>query len=150
MINIHIEDEFMGKLNEEKIKKAIIGTFAHQKITVPYALSLVVTSSKQIQELNKTYRQQDKPTDVLSFSSEEIDPETNSRYWGDVMIAFPIAEKQAIEADHSVMEEILLLTVHGCLHLLGHDHYDDSDKTRMWQAQNEILDSLGVDARPLY
>ncbi|NIW46407.1 MAG: rRNA maturation RNase YbeY, partial [Gammaproteobacteria bacterium] len=75
------------------------------------------------------------------------DPDTNRKYLGDVIISFPTACRQADQVGHSISSEITLLIVHGILHLLGHDHMKPGEKSSMWSAQTEILDSLGLDIK---
>ena len=65
---------------------------------------------------------------------------------GDVIISFPRAEAQAAEAGHDVEVELQLLVVHGVLHLLGYDDVTEEQRARMWNAQAEILHTLGVEA----
>jgi probable rRNA maturation factor len=69
-------------------------------------------------------------------------------YLGDVVIAVPLAEAQARDAGHDLLSELSLLSVHGLLHLLGHDHADESERKAMWRMQEEILAQLGIRARP--
>jgi probable rRNA maturation factor len=106
-------------------------------------LTIVVTGDGSMRRLNRTYRGLDAPTDVLAFGSEENDaeflPPQASCYLGDVVISFPTAEAQAQSAGHPVGVELQLLTVHGVLHLLGHDHADPEEKATMWAAQEDIL-----------
>jgi probable rRNA maturation factor len=112
-------------------------------------LSIVLADDKRVRELNRDYLGIDAPTDVLSFPASEtdgseIDPETGSRYIGDIIISVPYAAKGAAKAGHPVESELQLLTVHGVLHLLGHDHAKAKEKAKMWKAQAEILESLGL------
>ena len=86
----------------------------------------------------------DGPTDVLSFPSDEIDPETGNRYLGDILISVQRAAAQAQIPGHPVESEVQLLIVHGVLHLMGHDHAEPEEKARMWKAQTEILTQLGL------
>ena len=65
-------------------------------------------------------------------------------YLGDVIISFPRALEQSTQAGHTVMDELNLLTVHGVLHLLGYDHVEQRSKAKMWNAQNQILESMHV------
>ena len=112
---------------------------------VPAAdLTVVVTGDAQIQTLNRDFLEIDAPTDVLSFPADEPDPETGRRYLGDVVISLPRATEQARERGHPVEAEVQLLVVHGVLHLLGHDHAGADEKARMWAAQADILEHLGV------
>ncbi len=105
--------------------------------------SIVLTGDEQLRELNAQYLGIDSPTDVLSFPSGEVDPDTQELYLGDVIISLPRAALQAAAGGHAVEDELALLVVHGMLHLLGHDHADADEKALMWSKQAEILDRLG-------
>ena len=87
----------------------------------------------------------DAPTDVLSFPSGEVDPDTSSLYLGDVVISLPRAQEQASAEGHPLADELQLLVVHGILHLLGYDHEESKDKKRMRDMQDKILKQLGLD-----
>ena len=108
-------------------------------------LTLVLTGDAEIQALNRDFLDKDAPTDVLSFSAgEEADPETGRGYLGDVVISLPRAVEQAAAGGHAVEAEVQLLVIHGVLHLLGHDHAETEQKARMWAAQAEVLECLGI------
>ncbi|MCK7481783.1 MAG: rRNA maturation RNase YbeY [Candidatus Moduliflexus flocculans] len=99
--------------------------------------------------MNRDYLGIDAPTDVLSFPASEtdgsqIDPEAGSPYLGDILISLPYAARSAAQAGHPLEAEVQLLVVHGVLHLLGHDHAKVREKAKMWKAQAEILESLGL------
>lgn len=107
--------------------------------------TLAFVLPEEIRELNKTYRETDAVTDVLSFESGgEVDPETGKDYLGDIIICLARAEEQAKLSGHSVENEIRLLEIHGILHLLGYDHDTEENKAEMWQLQQEYLDRCGV------
>lgn len=107
--------------------------------------SVVFVTPDEIRELNRTYRDVDAVTDVLSFESDgEVDPETGKEYLGDIIICLERAEEQARLSGHPVENEILLLIIHGTLHLLGYDHDTDENKAEMWQLQDEYLDRCGI------
>ena len=108
-------------------------------------VSVVLDNDEQIRNLNKTFRKLDEPTDVLSFSSGEIDPDTGSRYLGDVVISFPRAKAQAVEQGHSIKKELTTLIVHGILHLAGYDHENSKQEKELFSIQNEIIDELSSD-----
>ena len=107
-------------------------------------LSIVLVDDARIQALNRDFLSHDAPTDVLSFPADEPDPETGRRYLGDVVISLARAEEQARERGHAAEAELQLLVVHGVLHLLGHDHAELGEKERMWMAQAQALQRLGV------
>lgn len=120
----------------------------HQNAS-PGEVTIVLTDEEHIRQLNKQYAGVDAPTDVLGFSHGMQNPETGVLYYGDVIIALPIAESQAREAGHSLEAELSLLTVHGVLHLLGHEDVENSERDSMLRAQREILDRLGIDPQSL-
>lgn len=108
------------------------------------SLSISIGDNEFIRELNKTYRKVDRPTDVLSFTEDYIIPGTKVRYLGDIAISYPIALSQAIEAGHPVEEELVLLAIHGTLHLLGYDHHTEEQKAKMWELQRRVLEAVGI------
>jgi probable rRNA maturation factor len=107
-------------------------------------LSIVIGNDTLLQKLNAKYRHIDAPTDVLSFPSGEVDPDTSAIYLGDIIISLPRAEYQASKEGHPLVDELQLLVVHGVLHLLGHDHGESADKKVMQVAQDNILHQLGL------
>ncbi len=110
---------------------------------------MVLSRVERIQELNREYAGDDRATDVLSFPDGSPEPESGRRYYGDVVVAVPVAEQQARAAGHGLASEMALLVVHGVLHLLGHDHARAGDRARMEAAQREILGALGIASRSL-
>lgn len=107
-------------------------------------ISVVLTGDAQLKALNRDYLGMDAPTDVLSFPASETDPDTGARYLGDILISIPRATVQAQAAGHTLETEVQLLVVHGALHLLGYDHAHADEKARMWKAQSEILEGIGL------
>ena len=107
-------------------------------------ITIVLSDNDRIQSLNREFLGRDAPTDVLAFSADEIDPETQCKYLGDVVISLPYARDQAMERGHTVESEVQLLVVHGVLHLLGYDHANAQEKSRMWKIQGNILETLGI------
>jgi probable rRNA maturation factor len=107
-------------------------------------LTIAIVSDEHIQGLNRDFLGHDSPTDVLSFPAGEADPETSRLYLGDVIISHARAAQQARERGHPVEAELQLLVVHGVLHLLGYDHAGVEEKQRMWAAQADVLEHLGV------
>lgn len=145
MITIEPKTKFPAKLLERAARAAL----EHQSASLDSDLTIVLTDDERIRELNRDYLGIDAPTDVLSFPASEtdgseIDPETGSPYLGDILISLPYAARSAERAGHPLEAEVQLLAVHGVLHLLGHDHAKVREKARMWKAQAEILESLGL------
>jgi probable rRNA maturation factor len=139
---IHIESEF--PFPKHLLERAAQAALTHQSQSLDSELSIILTDDARLHELNLNYLAVDAPTDVLSFPASETDPETGARYIGDILISLPRAETQAQTAGHPLDGELQLLVVHGVLHLLGHDHAEAGEKARMWKAQAEILERLGL------
>ena len=107
-------------------------------------LGIVIGNDALLHKLNRKYRHVDSPTDVLSFPTGEVDPDTSDLYLGDIIISLPRAQAQASQEGHPLLDELQLLVVHGTLHLLGYDHALVKDKKVMQIAQDNILSQLGL------
>lgn len=126
------------------IKNAIRNAFKILDNSNQYELALILCDKDYIHSLNQLYRSIDAPTDVLSFKANELDPETGVTYLGDIIISHPVAYAQAIQAGHSTQDELVILSIHGLLHLLGYDHSSPDEKVAMWSVQSKILEKLGI------
>ena len=129
--------------------------YSHERGVVRAVLSgVMVTGDAAVQELNRRHRGIDAPTDVLAFAAADdpaepfVDASEESRYLGDIAISLERAAAQAADAGHPVGAELQLLVVHGVLHLLGFDDQSAGHRARMWAAQSEALDALGLDINP--
>jgi probable rRNA maturation factor len=141
MILVQVDENLSSPIEAALVEKAAQEALDQQRAEEG-DLTVVLTGDAELQSLNLEYLGIDAPTDVLSFPADFIDPDTDRRYYGDILISIARAQAQAQAASHPVQDEILLLTVHGVLHLLGHDHAEEAEKQRMWAAQAEILDGL--------
>ena len=139
---IYIESEF--PFSEDLLQRAANAALEHESQSLDSELSIILSDDARLHELNLNYLGINAPTDVLSFPSSETDPETGACYLGDILISVPRAQAQAKAAGHSLEAEVQLLVVHGVLHLLGYDHAQAEEKSRMWKAQAEILERLGI------
>jgi probable rRNA maturation factor len=112
-------------------------------------LSLLLTGDDHVRELNKQYANDDHATDVLSFSLREgesfVSPDETDRL-GEVIVSYETAVRQAEEAGHEAEDEVAHLLVHGVLHLLGYDHVDPEDETKMRMHERRVLSTLGIEA----
>ena len=107
-----------------------------------YSLGLQFCDDTAIAELNGEWRQQPKPTDVLSFAAQEDAPapiEGMPIELGDIVISIPTAERQATDHGHSLQQELLFLASHGLLHLLGWDHPDEASLAAMLSRQDALV-----------
>ena len=125
-------------------------------------VSVTLTDLKHIQEINKTYRNIDKATDVLSFpmidyqipsdfshleddSEDYFNPETGELLLGDIVISVEKVIEQAQKYGHSRERELAFLVAHSMLHLFGYDHIKESEREKMEKKQEEILKILGIE-----
>ncbi len=92
-------------------------------------VNLIFSHDKRLHELNNQFRQKDRATDVLSFNIDE--PNDNEAVFGEIYISVETAQKQALDYKASLSEEIIRLSCHGFLHLLGYDHIDSKDEIIM-------------------
>jgi probable rRNA maturation factor len=111
-------------------------------------MTVALSDDAHLQTLNRQFLEIDAPTDVLSFPSGETDPDNEALYLGDVIISIERARAQAAAGGHALEDELRLLTVHGTLHLLGHDHAEEDEKAAMWAVQVQALEALGCPLRP--
>lgn len=131
-------DETNSNLIYEFFNKIAENVFNHLDIAENnYEISLLITDDETIHNLNKEYRQKDKPTDVLSF------PMDDEVLLGDIVISIDTAKKQAEEREINIDREAAFLFIHGLLHLLGYDHETSvEDEKEMFALQEEILKKL--------
>jgi probable rRNA maturation factor len=107
------------------------------------AVTVVVDDDKRIQELNKLWRGFDKPTNVLSFPSPDVQPGP-AHTIGDIAISYETAAREAAAEDKSFADHVAHLAVHGFLHLLGYDHESNEDAEEMEGLERVILARVGV------
>ncbi len=144
MIELIVSEPYEDRVDPALLERACAAALQHEGLPADTDLSIVIEGDEKLHELNKEFLDVDRPTDVLSFPSGEVDPETGHGYLGDIIISYPSAEAQAQAAGHPVEAELQLLVVHGTLHLMGYDHADPQEKQQMWAVQKEILAALGV------
>ncbi len=124
--------------------------------TATVELSIVLTDDRHIQELNRTYRGQDKPTNVLSFPQQDdgfpchfADDDSPMIVLGDVIIAYETLAREATEQNKALTDHYTHILVHGILHLCGYDHENDEDAAVMEQLEINILAEMGI-ANPYF
>lgn len=132
------------------IKRCCNAVLAYEGFDRPAEISVSFTDDTGIRELNRSYRQKDTPTDVLSFPMGEdgvydVDAETGACLLGDVVISMERAVEQARLYGHSLERELGFLTVHSMLHLLGYDHEAGGLPARLMREKEEaVLIELGL------
>lgn len=140
MFNIDIQILTPAPIEASRLETAVLETLTHNNVSPPASLSVVLADDTLVQSLNAQYRGFHKTTDVLSFTDGTAPADGLPPHVGDVIISVPQATRQSIEGETA--GELVLLTVHGVLHLLGYDHADRDAQVAMWQAQHAILTKL--------
>ena len=152
---VYISREVIGLGHNESaglIKKAINMALDAEGIDVPCIISVMLTDDEGIQTVNREFRGVDRATDVLSFPMNELlpgefdeelcehDMDSGAVLLGDMMISIPRCEEQGEEFGHGYKREIMYLTVHSVLHLLGYDHiYEGEMKAQMRAREKAIM-----------
>ena len=101
-------------------------------------ISLLLTNDKNIKKLNYDFRNMDKPTNVLSFPSDDKD------FLGDIAISINTLQKESDEQDKDFMHHFIHMLVHGILHLKGYDHIEENEAEEMESHEIKILEDMGV------
>ena len=134
------------------IRTCINETLKAERISVPCEINVLVTNDEGMHIINKTSRDIDRPTDVLSFPMFEFEPGNPPSDWvdyqdpatglvplGDMCISLERAEAQAKEFGHSLRREVGYLTIHSMLHLLGYDHLDEAEMKKQMRGREEAI-----------
>ena len=125
----------------ETVEKVLNKAIEKEKLD-NVSFNLIIVDNDYIHELNKTYRNIDRETDVITFALEDDETVINGsdeRLLGDIYISLDKTSEQAITYGHSFLREFAFLTVHGLLHLLGYDHMEKDEEKEMFSLQEEIL-----------
>ncbi|MEM6554851.1 MAG: rRNA maturation RNase YbeY [Pseudomonadota bacterium] len=109
------------------------------KMSARGEVSVLLTDDSEIQSLNRQWRDKDRPTDVLSFPADPVD----APFLGDIAVALGVTQSDADARDLTLPQHLSHLLIHGLLHLLGHDHKDDTEAAEMEALEIEALASLG-------
>ena len=154
MFEVQYIDIQEKKEYEDIIKKVIEECFKTENLTdSKLYINIILTTSENIKEYNKKYRNIDRETDVLSFpmfEKEELNDMIRNKNFdnidilGDMIISIPKVEEQAIEYGHSFERELAYMVVHSFYHLMGFDHIEEEDKLKMREKEEIILNSLKI------
>lgn len=128
-------------IEAERWRALVAAVLDAEGVAGPGEATVTFVDRATIATLNHDHLGSDGPTDVLSFpidAAEELEP-GDERLVGDIVVCPSVAAENAPQHAGSFDDEIALLLVHGCLHLLGHDHAEDAERRRMWQRERELL-----------
>ena len=159
---IEKEVEVSFDFDEEKLEEEVI-SFCLDQEELPYEaeINLTLTDNEGIHEINRMYREIDRPTDVLSFPmlsyeqagdfsgleedyDDNFNPDTGEIMLGDIVISIDKVREQAESYGHSEKREFAFLIVHSMLHLFGYDHMESEEAAVMEEKQNLILNEMNI------
>lgn len=149
-INILIKRGLKVSFSRLWLKTILWTALNEERVVGPIEIECVITDDATMKRLNKQFRNIDQPTDVLSFAFKDMRndgtsfprPPDSPEVLGQIIISFPMAVAQAASHRHSVEREMMLLIVHGMLHLLGYDHQVPADERKMKQREKRIIQLL--------
>ena len=142
------EDNYTSQGEQQEISRLLNFAFEKLESASNAEISVSFVDSETIREINHQYRDKNAVTDVISFAMEDDElnliHEDAPRTLGDIIISTERAEEQAGDYGHSYRRELLFLSLHGFLHLLGYDHMKEAEEKEMNRTQDEILEAFGV------
>ena len=140
----------LGEYLEQRLQDGLNAVAKLHDLDDMTEVDITIVDDEEIHQLNRDYRNVDRPTDVLSFALDE-DDEDEPELWegqlhllGDIIISAETATRQAEEFGHGLEREIVYLAVHGLLHLLGYDHMVEEDKVIMRAKEEEALRAINL------
>ena len=140
----------LGEYLEKRLQDGLNAVAKLHDLADMTEVDITIVDDEEIHQLNRDYRNVDRPTDVLSFALDEDDEdepellEGQLHLLGDIIISAETATRQAEEFGHGLEREIVYLAVHGLLHLLGYDHMVEEDKVIMRAKEEEALRAINL------
>ena len=143
-MSIEINNESGVEIDEQVIQRLSVFALDQMHVHPDAELAIVFVDEAAMEQLHVQWMDEPGPTDVLSFPMDELRPGseealTPAGLLGDIVVCPQVAVAQAETAGHSPIEEMLLLTTHGILHLLGFDHAEPDEEKEMFGLQRDIL-----------
>lgn len=151
-MSIEINNESGIEVDEAKILRVADFALGLMHVSEEAELNIVLVDEAAMEQLHVQWMDEPGPTDVLSFPMDELRPGTEEEptppgLLGDIVLCPQVAEAQAETAGHPTIEELLLLTAHGVLHLLGFDHAEPEEEKEMFGIQRDILLGFAMSER---
>lgn len=147
-IGVAVESDYWSVIKDPEALAtcAIVATAALAGVNLKKGaeVSVLLTGDAQVQELNRIWRQQDKPTNVLSFPGSSVAGLPKAQMLGDIVLAFETVAREAVADGKTIQDHVSHLVVHGFLHLMGHDHLGEDDAVIMENLERKILASLAI------
>jgi probable rRNA maturation factor len=151
-MSVELNNESGVEVDQTRVLALATYALDYMNIHPDADLAISFTDEATMEKLHIEFMDEPGPTDVLSFPMDELRPGTPedmtpAGLLGDIVVCPTVAARQAVTAGHETINEILLLTTHGILHLLGFDHAEPDEEKEMFGLQREILESFYVAER---
>jgi probable rRNA maturation factor len=151
-LSIEINNESAIPVDEAAILRLAAFALDTMHVHADAELAIVLVDEGAMEQLHVQWMDEPGPTDVLSFPMDELRPGTEDAITppgllGDIVLCPQVAQGQAETAGHSTLDELLLLTTHGILHLLGFDHAEPEEEKEMFGIQRDILIGFSMQER---
>ena len=142
-MSVDVTNETSWQIDPKIFSDLGVWVMDQMRVSTQSDLTIIFSDPEPIAELHLRWMSLEGPTDVMSFPMDELRPgdgrTTVEGMLGDIVICPYVAAQQAAAAGHSAMEEMLLLTIHGMLHLLGYDHVTADQERQMFGLQRQLL-----------
>ncbi|QAY61354.1 rRNA maturation RNase YbeY [Microbacterium protaetiae] len=143
-MTIEITNESGFVVDEAKLLRLTEHNLAQLHVSPDADVAILIVDEGAMEALHVQWMDEPGPTDVLSFPMDELRPgtadmPTPAGLLGDIVLCPQVAETQAEQAGHSTLDELMLLTTHGLLHLLGFDHAEPDEEREMFGLQRDLL-----------
>lgn len=143
-MSIEVNNESGHRVDEAEFAALARHVLDAMRVHPQAELSILLVDEDVMTDLHVRWMDEPGPTDVLSFPMDELRPGVDGEppvpgLLGDVVLCPAVAARQARAAGHSTSEELLLLTTHGILHLLGYDHAEPDEEKEMFALQRRLL-----------
>ena len=151
-MTIEITNESGYRIDETILLRLTEHNLAQLHVSPDADLAILLVDEGAMEALHVQWMDEPGPTDVLSFPMDELRPGTEDHptpqgLLGDIVLCPQVAENQAVTAKHSTEDELILLTTHGLLHLLGFDHAEPEEEREMFGLQRELIASFHAQER---
>ncbi|GMA27020.1 rRNA maturation RNase YbeY [Arenivirga flava] len=151
-MSIEVNNESAIEVDEATLQRLAVFALDHLHVHPDADLAIVLVDEGAMEQLHVQWMDEPGPTDVLSFPMDELRPGSEDEpapagLLGDIVVCPQVAVEQARAAGHSPLEEMLLLTTHGILHLLGFDHAEPEDEKEMFGIQRDVLLGFALSER---
>ncbi len=144
VINLIDESGSAPQWDREQIQAVVEAAIAEDGLKA-CALTVLIVGDAGSAELHRTHFSDPDPTDVMTFPDGSPDPETGRTHLGDLAVCIDVARRAAADRKRSESAELTLYVLHGVLHLLGYDDVDPRDQLAMWQVQQRLLATVGIE-----